>query len=72
MARSKPARLLYADIGRVIAANGWDSVSRRAYTSRARKLQMIGQALARVVTGPGPSPEPPLRETRFLVDAVSP
>jgi len=38
------ARLIYADIGRVVRKAGCDSVSRRAIVSRRRKLLLLGKA----------------------------
>jgi phytoene synthase len=66
------ARLLYAEIGQEIARNGYDSVSQRAFVSPARKLTLLGRAMA--VT---PMPikavctAEPLAENRFLVDALA-
>jgi len=67
----RAARLVYADIGRVIARHGFDAVGRRAWTSAPRKAWM----LLRAVTSRGESARtasaaPPLREARFLVDAA--
>jgi phytoene synthase len=69
----RAARLIYADIGRVIRKAGHDSVSRRAFTPRRRKLWL----LLRSRWGRGTRlPErvgadlPPLAETAFLVRAV--
>ncbi len=76
-ARCRPAiraaRLIYADIGRVIARAGYDSVSRRAVTSAPRKLWFAARALAAEERG-APAPRdgcPPLAETRFLVEAAA-
>lgn len=41
----RAARLIYAAIGPVIRRNGYDSVSQRAYTSRARKLLLALRSL---------------------------
>lgn len=66
------ARLLYAEIGQEIARNGYDSVSQRAFVTPARKLTLLGRAMA--VT---PLPiktvctAEPLEENRFLVDALA-
>jgi phytoene synthase len=66
----RAARLIYAQIGRVIARNGYDSVSTRAYTSKARKLLLLGRALP-VLLWPGPAnDEPADPAAKFLVDAV--
>lgn len=61
------ARFIYADIGRVIRERGYDSVSSRAFTSGARKAQMLGRALAARLAWPSRLDEPALPETRFLV-----
>lgn len=69
----RAARLIYADIGRVIRAAGNDSVTRRAFTTRRRKLWLLlrarwGRAARRLERfGAG---LPPLAETAFLVRAV--
>lgn len=42
------ARHIYRDIGRVIAARGFDVSAGRAWTSTARKLWLVGRALAQV------------------------
>jgi phytoene synthase len=68
----KAARLVYADIGREIAEAGFDSVTSRAHTSGARKAVLLAQALPATVVPSLPArAEPPLREVRFLVDAVA-
>lgn len=41
----RAARLIYADIGRVIARRGYDVLSGRVVVSRARKLWLIARAL---------------------------
>jgi phytoene synthase len=64
------ARLLYAQIGAVVRERGCDSVSARARVGLLRKLALLPRAVAMALrsrdelTGQ-------LRETRFLVDAVS-
>ena len=65
------ARLIYADIGRVIAARGYDSVSSRAVTSLPRKLWLMVRALFRPVR-PSPVTAPPLKEVAFLLTEISP
>jgi phytoene synthase len=67
----RAARLIYAQIGRVIARNGYDSVSTRAYTSKARKLLLLVAALPALLW-PGPaSDEPAAAAVKFLVEAVA-
>jgi phytoene synthase len=66
----KAARLIYADIGRVIARNNYDSVTTRAYTSKARKLALILRATATRLWPGRPNVEPPAPAVQFLIDAV--
>jgi hypothetical protein len=64
---------MYADIGRSIAAAGFDSVSRRAYTSTARKIFLAGKSLIALrSTRYNEQSEPPLQEAVPLLAAVSP
>jgi phytoene synthase len=66
----RAARLIYSEIGRVVARNNYDSVSRRAYTSKARKLLLLLRAL-RVRLYPGrASHEGASPAAQFLVDSV--
>lgn len=64
------ARLLYADIGRVVAEQGYDSISRRAVVSSGAKLRRLGAVLPALLALAPPVSRPPLLEARFLVDAV--
>jgi phytoene synthase len=70
----RSARLIYADIGRVVAASGFDSVSRRAVVSGYRKLFLVLRALTisraeeRALDDRN---APPLPETAFLVSAAA-
>jgi phytoene synthase len=67
----RAARILYREIGREVARNGFDSVSRRAVVSGAAKRRLMLGALSRFgepMLGRG---EPPLPETRYLVEAVA-
>jgi len=65
----RAARLIYADIGRVIAQHGLDSVSARAVTTTSRKLWLAARAA--VLTRSGGDPTPPLPAARFLIRAVA-
>ena len=69
------ARLIYDAIGAQLRRQGYDSITRRARTGRARKLALIGQAAG--LTGatflmPRPAViyAPPLAEVAFLVEAA--
>jgi phytoene synthase len=70
------ARLIYAEIGSRIEANGHDSVNVRAVTSRRRKAGLALTAVVRSLAA-GLMPQsavlhaPPLPETRFLVEAAA-
>lgn len=67
----RAARLIYAEIGRVIARNHYDSVSTRAYTSKARKLLLLARAWPSVYW-PGRIDETASAPAaQFLVDAVA-
>ena len=64
------ARRLYAEIGRTVARNRYDSINQRAIVSQARKLQI----LLGLIRGPDAAPEnmlePCAAENQFLLDAV--
>ena len=66
------ARRLYAEIGKIVAKNSYDSISQRAVVSRARKAQI----LLGLVRGPAATPEHMLEpcavENQFLLNAVPP
>jgi phytoene synthase len=65
------ARRLYAEIGVLLEARGLNSVARRTSVSFARKAWLVTQVLgsASSVETNGAC-DPPLEETRFLVEAV--
>jgi phytoene synthase len=65
------ARLLYAEIGREVARNGYDSVTQRAIVPAARKVTLLSQAVAVTPFPGGSCKAPALDENRFLVDAVA-
>ncbi len=66
------ALLIYADIGREIQRAGYDSVSRRAFTSRTRKAVLVARALRRDRGARPATDEPTVPEARFLVEAFGP
>jgi len=65
----RAARLIYADIGRVIARRRFDSVSARAVTTASRKLWL--SARAAVATRGTAQPAPALPAAHFLVSATA-
>ncbi len=67
----RAAALIYADIGRVIGRNRYDSVTTRAHTSALRKLWLCLRAVADRFGRKKPSFLPPHPSVRFLVDAVA-
>ena len=66
----KAARLIYSDIGRVIARRGYDSVSSRAVVSKGRKIWLLLRSFGALVSSPGPQQIPALAPVKFLVDAA--
>jgi phytoene synthase len=70
------ARLVYAEIGRQVQAQGLDSVSRRAVVPRRRKLSLMARAATALLFAPGhpldfAGDSAPQRAVRFLVDAAA-
>jgi phytoene synthase len=66
----RAARILYREIGREVARNGFDSISRRAVVSAGAKKRLMLGALTRLgdpIIGRG---APALEETSYLVNAV--
>jgi len=70
------ARFVYAGIGKELRRNGYDSVTRRAHTSKVQKLGWVAQSGLRAA-GSVVMPQSPvifaraLPEVQFLVDAAS-
>ncbi len=64
------ARLVYAEIGRIVASGGYDSISGRAVVSKGRKLALVARACAPDWLARKPSDMAALSEVRFLIDAV--
>jgi len=64
------ARILYADIGRVVADNDFDSVSQRAVVPGSRKVWLVGAALLATLRRVRAEQAPALPATRFLVEAA--
>jgi phytoene synthase len=65
------ARLLYAEIGHEVLRRGGNSVNGRAVVSGRRKLALLGRSAIESVLPWKLSPEAPLPEARFLIDAVA-
>jgi phytoene synthase len=65
------ARLVYAEIGRKVAANGHDSISQRAVVTAGRKLALIVRAMTPMGPHPAVLHAAPLKPVAFLVEAVA-
>jgi phytoene synthase len=65
------ARLVYSEIGHLVAAGGYDSVSGRAVVSKGRKLALVAQACAPGWLMHAPVSDAALTEVQFLIDAVA-
>lgn len=65
----KSAAFIYRDIGREVAAHGYD-LGHRAHTSTVRKLALIARAAATPLQAAPVNAAPADRSTRFLVDAA--
>jgi phytoene synthase len=64
------ARFMYAEIGREVARRGLDSVSARARVSAARKAWLLMRSAVQLAPSAASNALPPLRSTRFLVEAA--
>lgn len=66
------ARLIYAEIGRSVARQSWDSLSRRAVVPTRRKLALLAASVARTASWPDAArADPPVAAARFLVEAAA-
>ena len=70
------ARLVYAEIGRVVQAAGHDSVNHRAVVPARRKLALMAQACTAMVMSPADSgalgaDTSPVPAVRYLVEAAT-
>lgn len=65
------AALIYAEIGREIERNTYDSVTRRARVSGARKVHLLARSLAEAPLLSRGASEPALDSAAFLLDAVA-
>lgn len=66
----RAARLIYADIGRVIARHRYNAVDRRAYTRAGRKAWLLLRSLGAVFWRSRPCALPAPSTCQFLVGAV--
>ncbi|WP_027285627.1 phytoene/squalene synthase family protein [Rubritepida flocculans] len=68
----RAAHRIYAEISAEVARAGFDSVSRRAVVSSARKLALVARARLPALGGAEGAAEPPLPANAFLVECVTP
>ncbi|MCU0887137.1 MAG: phytoene/squalene synthase family protein [Rubritepida sp.] len=68
----RAAHRIYAEIGAEVARNGFDSVTRRAVVSSARKLALVARARLPMLGAAAGGVEPALPANAFLVNAVAP
>jgi phytoene synthase len=67
----RSARLIYSEIGRVIADAGYDSVSTRAHTTKREKIALVARATpGAFMLRKSALQEPTLPEAKFLIDSV--
>jgi phytoene synthase len=65
------ARVIYAEIGREVERNGFDSVTRRAVVPGWRKAVLLARAAGALVGRRNGAGEPPCEAASYLVDAVA-
>ncbi len=65
------ARFLYAQIGLEVERQGLNAVDQRAVVSRRRKALSLLRAMLTLLPDDSVRPQPPLRATRYLVEAVT-
>ncbi|MGL5137572.1 MAG: phytoene/squalene synthase family protein [Beijerinckiaceae bacterium] len=63
------ARLIYGEIGREVARQGFNSIDTRAVVAGQRKLALVAEAVASSASGPSGRPWPTLPEARALIGA---
>ena len=66
----RAAGLIYADIGRVLARSGYDSVGTRARVPGGRKAALLGRSVLALREAPGPG-APALQACQYLVEAAT-
>ena len=67
----RAAGLIYADIGRRIARQRFDTVTQRAHVPGRRKTVLLARSLTAILKYGGDASAPALTATRYLVDAAS-
>jgi phytoene synthase len=68
----RAAGLIYAEIGRALAQNGYDSITWRAHVPASRKLALLAQSVtAMIPKNLSAASAPALAAAHYLVDAAS-
>ena len=67
----RAAGLIYAEIGKTIGANGYDSITIRAHVPAGRKAALLARSLAALLPRADTAAAPALAAARYLVDAAS-
>jgi phytoene synthase len=67
----RAAGLIYAEIGKTLAANGHDSITSRAYVPMGRKAALLARSLAAILPRAELAAAPALAAARYLVEAAS-
>jgi len=67
----RAARHLYAEIGRVVEHNGFDSVSQRATVGATRKVRLLAKSVMRTLISRPTQDYNPTLEISFIVDALA-
>ena len=65
----RAAGMVYAEIGQEVRRNGFNSIDKRAYTTRGRKLSLMLLSTGNPLNLSGADQSPPLREVQYLIDA---
>lgn len=71
----RAARVIYSDIGRQIASQGYETVNQRAIVSRTRKCLLLGKSVATIPLSRSDKRTdalewPPLIETQYLLEDI--
>ena len=66
----RAAGRIYAEIGRMVRAEGFDPVTKRAIVPKSRKLMLLANAMLPRLARAATLAEPPLDATAYLVRAV--
>ena len=66
----RAAGMVYAEIGEKVRQNGFNSIDKRAYTTRSRKLGLVLTSPGNPLDVTGSDPAAPLPEVTYLIEAA--